>query len=742
MVTAPVESLEESDKAQTPKDYKVAVHRGRIPFLQEPVVWLVFGGLLIGLLRLAIRAASIRRLLRNSEVSEESRAREMLDLLLASQSARRPVRLLIADLDSPATVGVFRPAILLPLNWKDWPDDELHSVLAHETAHTRNQDFGWTLFAQILTTIHFLHPLFHMLTRELRLTEELSADATASESAGGRIRYATFLASMAARTDQSSRLWAAQTFLPAPRTLFRRIEMLRTNETMATQFGRTGRLGLSSALIVLMCGIAGLRAGQPLDSAQPSDTTTTAISNAPDDFNFAEFADIQVGDPQPLSLNWIPNGSLFAAGIRPAVLMQSAAFEPAAGVLQELAKDYDLDLNELDSVTIAATDPRSMEPDLLIVRSLQSPGWAGLHKLVRNPKETARNGLTVFIGRRLGFFAPDEHTFVLGTPQAIDASLQTGRRGTVNRFWHEQWNPRAGQPVLLLLDFGAFRDGIPEGQMRHLSDFLFGRTPLTQGTEQLWLDSELFVGMLTVDNNVTLDVTITSDNPKAAEGLRDTAAAVTVLFRNVLRQQEGRMARSRSAETVAAARLLASGDAILSGTTFRTHESTVTFAPTASAEEFAQSMTAVVPLLQQLLQQNRRQLQDSPSRHNLQRIAIALQYYHEVHLQFPPARSMGHYNRSGEHPVSWRVLITPFIDRADIFENYHFDEPWNSPRNAKVTSDMPEVFAQPDSAPDSVNNGLLCGRQHRRQTQDGIRSKHGAPDSRSVRRDVQQSAGC
>lgn len=90
---------------------------------------------------------------------------------------------------------------------------------------------------------------------------------------------------------------------------------------------------------------------------------------------------------------------------------------------------------------------------------------------------------------------------------------------------------------------------------------------------------------------------------------------------------------------------------------------------------------------------------------NLKQIALALHNYHDAYRHFPPAYSMGR-DGSGKHPVSWRVLITPFIERNDIFQNYHFDEPFDSPHNQKVTADMPAVFARPIAGGDPESSRM------------------------------------
>ena len=44
---------------------------------------------------------------------------------------------------------------------------------------------------------------------------------------------------------------------------------------------------------------------------------------------------------------------------------------------------------------------------------------------------------------------------------------------------------------------------------------------------------------------------------------------------------------------------------------------------------------------------------------------------------------------------SWRVAILPFLDEKSLFEQYRFDEPWDSDANRALIAKMPAVFRNP-----------------------------------------------
>src|SRR5262249_48944762 len=47
----------------------------------------------------------------------------------------------------------------------------------------------------------------------------------------------------------------------------------------------------------------------------------------------------------------------------------------------------------------------------------------------------------------------------------------------------------------------------------------------------------------------------------------------------------------------------------------------------------------------------------------------------------------------GKPLYSWRVLILPYLDEQALYNQFHLDEPWNSPHNKQLISRMPSIYA-------------------------------------------------
>src|SRR5579871_296964 len=142
-------------------------------------VWILIA--LALLLRLAVGLRLGVRLVRRSR-PVENQARE-------SEIVRVPV-----------TVGILRPTIILPVDWRDWPHRKLDAVLAHERSHVTRRDPLRLLAASIYRSVAWFHPLAWWLRAELADLAEQASDDSALAAGEDRIQYAEALLSFIERT--------------------------------------------------------------------------------------------------------------------------------------------------------------------------------------------------------------------------------------------------------------------------------------------------------------------------------------------------------------------------------------------------------------------------------------------------------------------------------------------------------------------------------------------------------------
>ena len=77
------------------------------------------------------------------------------------------------------------------------------------------------------------------------------------------------------------------------------------------------------------------------------------------------------------------------------------------------------------------------------------------------------------------------------------------------------------------------------------------------------------------------------------------------------------------------------------------------------------------------------------SMNNAKQIVLAMHDYNSSHRHFPAASSFG---PDGKPLLSWRVYLLPFIDQQRLFEQFHLNEPWDSPHNKTLIERMPTVY--------------------------------------------------
>jgi hypothetical protein len=79
---------------------------------------------------------------------------------------------------------------------------------------------------------------------------------------------------------------------------------------------------------------------------------------------------------------------------------------------------------------------------------------------------------------------------------------------------------------------------------------------------------------------------------------------------------------------------------------------------------------------------------------NLNQIGLAMHNFHEVHSRFPAASVK---DEDGKPLLSWRVQLLPFLEEAALFQEFHMDEPWDSPHNKALIPRLPRSLLAPGS---------------------------------------------
>ena len=75
------------------------------------------------------------------------------------------------------------------------------------------------------------------------------------------------------------------------------------------------------------------------------------------------------------------------------------------------------------------------------------------------------------------------------------------------------------------------------------------------------------------------------------------------------------------------------------------------------------------------------------SMNNMRQQALGMLSYESAKRQFPPQQMNG---------LSWRVHILPYIEHDYLYQQFHLDEPWDSPHNIQLLDQMPPIYDCPN----------------------------------------------
>jgi len=79
----------------------------------------------------------------------------------------------------------------------------------------------------------------------------------------------------------------------------------------------------------------------------------------------------------------------------------------------------------------------------------------------------------------------------------------------------------------------------------------------------------------------------------------------------------------------------------------------------------------------------------SQSMNNLKQIGLSFHNYESAYGHMPLPSDPQQPNK---FPVSWRVLMLPYLEQDNLYRMYRFDEPWDSENNKKLIPLMPKTY--------------------------------------------------
>ncbi|MBI2825830.1 MAG: DUF1559 domain-containing protein [Planctomycetia bacterium] len=649
----------------------------------------------IGAGRLACGLLAVRRLRATSVPVVDAELANEIAWLSRKFGCPRPCEVRSsAELSAPVTVGWRRPLVLVPVEWPSWSAAERRAALAHEVAHVRRGDYATGILAQLSLAAHYYHPLVHWLVRRLRQEQELVADAAAAAATDGRQEYLATLARLALRYDDRRIAWAARPFLPTRGAFLRRIDMLRDpNSWRRRPLPRWMNIVLATLVCAAGLVVTGVRG--------PHDASGVARAAV------ADQAQASPSDAEAFSLTHVPDHANMVLAIRPASLLKLEALRSSTGLLNNdlrLQATLGMPVEEVEQLLVIIYDLGRVR---FVVKAQKPIDQRKFHS-ADVPEATAETvaGVTLYAAKgappsALAYYFADERTVVFDTSAALHEHVAKSPRSAPG--WAGQWKSVAAEDAAIVVDVKSIRPMLAEviNQSRvQQGDAAGAFRTFVAPFAVLWEQTDLAVAGGIVRDGVKLHATAQCLSAEGAQQVQKTLEALVTLFLNSVPTLRGLATGAPAgAEKEVAARmaLVEAVEKLLKDVKITQKGTTVEATTHAPA-----SILTVATVLAPAGLAAREAAQRAQAQNNMKQLMLAMHNYHDKYAKFPAAAPLG---KDGKTPHSWRIDLLPFLElRAKgLYDEYRFDEPWDSESNRKVLAQMPAVFRAPQDDPKSTN---------------------------------------
>lgn len=657
---------------------------------------LALGSLTVGTGCLVLGWVSVHLTLRRSRPVDDSGLSAQLDSLILKMGYEGSVVLReSAELASAATVGCWRPYILLPTDWTTWTYQQRQVVLAHELAHIASRDAISWLVAQVGLVLHFYHPLVHWLARQLRLNQELVADAGAAALTGGSNQYLVTLAELALRQPDSRMAWPATAFLPGKGTLLRRIEMLRTSKAgPATASGWRRNLLLAMAVVTgfVVSGVRRPATGGAVAALPTSSEPASALASQAESFNFES----------------VSPSTVLMVGLRPSQLAEHEALKPLKAMLEQFIEPEDIGFGiaDIDQFLVIGipnpdSDRNSLAEPIMEIRTTKDVDFGPFisHYLGTTTSQDV-SGVTVHSASDVSttpqaqsVWVVDNRTIIRGPFNGIAHFAEARENKHQGPMWMDRADHLKSGQLAFALDVSFLR---PEMQ----KDFARRPNPMLGMVAPLWQNTDLMTAGVNLSEDMTVAVHGWGASEDAAKQIETTVKTLLPVAQGLL---HGARAQVPSAPPEARPMIeqgIKIGEEALQSAKVTQEGEHVQLSLSADGLGVATMTGLLLPAIQQAREAARRTV----SKNNIKQIMLALHNYQAVHGEFPPAVLLG---PDGETQYSWRIAILPYIEEQELYELYRRDEPWDSEHNKALLSKMPSVYRHPSDVASSVHAAYL-----------------------------------
>lgn len=409
-------------------------------------------------------------------------------------------------------------------------------------------------------------------------------------------------------------------------------------------------------------------------------------------------------------LRYIPPSATVVVLAQPRRVLTSPEWEmfPVEIMSAQGKRDLGFDPVEITRILVVVEMKLPMPPQVAVAARFASPLDTEnvLPELKENAVEERLAGRPYHRAQSpqdASFFLPDDKTLLIGD----DALLRT----MVANFA----GPKPSKLRDMLIGMGTAPD------LTVVVDFEPLRTELTRHLAMVPLPPEfasvrripalLRSGEVKMNLVENLDVLLTlqTEDEAAAKELESILKSLFQRLKEAMLRQITGENRGEDPVTQATAKYTQRVmDRIWDTLQLRRRGDTLTFQLRADASTQMAGVGIATALLLPAVQAARQAATRTQSSNNLKLIGLAMHSYHDMYGRFP---ARANFDKQGRPLLSWRVHILPFLEQAELYRQFHLDEPWDSPHNRMLIERMPDVFKSPgkNSKPGMTRYLVLVG---------------------------------
>lgn len=176
----------------------------------------------------------------------------------------------------PMTAGILKPAVFLPRDASDWPEERRRAVLLHEIAHVRRGDAAAQVIARLALAVYWWNPLEWFAWREFIQERERAADDFVLASGVNAADYAAHLLEIARAITGEMKLSGAVAMARRSQLEGRLMAILDSNRSRRA----ASRLAVWITAACAVAVIIPLAAVRAQDDAQSSVVFRTSVQAA------------------------------------------------------------------------------------------------------------------------------------------------------------------------------------------------------------------------------------------------------------------------------------------------------------------------------------------------------------------------------------------------------------------------------------------------------------------------------